>query len=117
MADVVRALGRGGQRFAEKYLGWNRKTVRKGIQERDSGQPIEDRFQERGRKKAEEHLPSLLEDIREIVEPRSQTDPTFRSTRVYTPLTAEEVGHRLHTQFGYTQAQLPCVRTLRTKLN
>ena len=85
MADVVRTLGRGGQRFAEKYLGWNRKTIRKGIQERESGQPLEDRFHERGRKKIEEHLPSLLEDIREIVEPRSQTDPTFRSTRVYTP--------------------------------
>jgi hypothetical protein len=117
MADVVGALGRGGQRFAERYLGWNRKTIRKGIQERESGQPIEDRFHERGRKKVEEHLPLLLQDIREIVEPHSQTDPTFRSTRVYTPLTAEEVRHRLHTQFGYTQAQLPCVRTLRTKLN
>ncbi len=117
MADVVRALGRGGQRFAEKYLGWNRKTIRKGIQERESGQPIDDRFHERGRKKVEEHLPCLLEDIREIVEPRSQTDPTFRSTRVYTPLTAEEVRHRLRTQFGYSEAHLPCVRTLRSKLN
>ncbi len=117
MADVVGALGRGGQRFAEKYLGWNRKTIRKGIQERESGQAIEDRCHERGRKKVEEHLPSLLEDIREIVEPRSQTDPTFRSTRVYTPLTAEEVRHRLRTQFGYSEAQLPCVRTLRSKLN
>jgi hypothetical protein len=91
MADVVGALGRGGQRFAERYLGWNRKTIRKGIQERESGQPIEERFHERGRKKVEEHLPLLLQDIREIVEPHSQTDPTFRSTRVYTPLTAEEV--------------------------
>ncbi len=117
MADVVRSLGRGGQRFAEKCLGWNRKTIRKGMQERDSGQPIQDRFQDRGRKKAEEHLPSLLEHIREIVEPNSQTDPTFRSTRVYTPLTGEEVRHRLRTQFGYSDAELPCVRTLRTKLN
>ena len=64
MADVVRSLGRGGQRFAEKRLGWNRKTIRKGMQERDSGQPIQDRFQDRGRKKAEKHLPSLLEHIR-----------------------------------------------------
>jgi len=117
MADVVRSLGRGGQRFAEKCLGWNRKTIRKGMQERDSGQPIQDRFQDRGRKKAEEHLPSLLEHIREIVEPNSQTDPTLRSTRVYTPLSAEEVRHRLRTQFGYSDAELPCVRTLRTKLN
>ncbi|MDJ0873221.1 MAG: transposase [Gammaproteobacteria bacterium] len=59
MADVVRALGRGGQRFAEKHLGWNRKTIRKGIEERESGQPIDDRFHERGRKKAEAHLPCV----------------------------------------------------------
>ena len=59
----------------------------------------------------------MLEDIREIVEPHSQTDPTFRSTRVYTPLSAEEVRYRLRTQFAYRDAELPCVRTLRTKLN
>ena len=117
MADVVHSLGRGGQRFAENHFGWNRKTIRKGMQERESGQPLEDCFEKRGRKKAEEHLPLLLEAIREIVEPNSQTDPTFRSTRVYTPLSAEEVRHRLHTQFGYSDAHLPCVRTLCTKLN
>ena len=70
-----------------------------------------------GRKKLEEHLPLLLDHIRAIVEPRSQADPTLRSARIYTPLTAEEVRQRLRTQFDYKEAQLPCVRTLRTKLN
>jgi hypothetical protein len=117
MADVVRSLGRGGQRFAESELGWNRKTIRKGQQERASGEPREDRFSERGRKKVEEHHPLLLDHIREIVEPNSQTDPTFRSTRIYTPLSAEEVRRRLHSQFDYALGELPCVRTMRTKLN
>jgi hypothetical protein len=117
MAEVVQALGRGGQRFAERVLGWNRKTIRKGAQEFESGQLIPDRFEDRGRKKIEEHLPLLLAHIGEIVEPNSQTDPTFRTTRIYTPLTGEEVRHRLRTQFGYSEAQLPSVRTLRTKLN
>ena len=117
MAEVVRSLGRGGQRFAERCLGWNRKTIRKGRQESESGRPTRDRFGDRGRKKIEERLPALLKDIAEIVEPASQTDPTFRSTRVYTPLSAQEVRHRLRTQFGYSDADLPCVRTLRTKLN
>ena len=117
MAEVVQALGRGGQRFAEKVLGWNRKTIRKGAQERASGESVQDRFQERGRKKMEEHLPLLLVHIQSIVEPHSQADPTLRSARVYTPLTAQEVRHRLHTQFGYSERQLPSVRTLRTKLN
>ncbi len=117
MAEVVQSLGRGGQRLAETVLGWNRKTIRKGAQEVTTGRPIEDRFRDRGRKKSEAHLPLLLEHIREIVEPQSQADPTRRSPRIYTPLTAQEVRQRLRTQFGYREARLPCVRTLRTKLN
>jgi hypothetical protein len=31
----------------------------------------------------------LLEHMRTIVEPHSQADPTLRSARVYTPLTAQ----------------------------
>lgn len=117
MAEVVSSLGRGGQRFAENHLGWNRKTIRKGVHERERGQPIKDRFEDRGRKKVEEHLPALLQHIRDIVEPCTQTDPTFRSTRIYTPLTGEEMRYRLRTQYGYGEAELPCVRTLRNKLN
>jgi hypothetical protein len=30
MAKVVNIIGRGGQRFAESVLGWNRCTIRKG---------------------------------------------------------------------------------------
>lgn len=117
MAEVVAAFGRGGQRLAESILGWNRKTIRKGAREIATGQPIQDRFQDRGRKKVEEHLPLLLGHIRAIVEPESQADPTLRSPRIYTPLTAAEVRQRLRAQFGYKDAELPCVRTLRTKLN
>ena len=117
MARVVLWLGRGGQSFAERVLGWNRGTIRKGLAELQSGQAIEDRFDQRGRRRAEELLPHLLADIRSIVEPSTQTDPTFRSTRIYCPLSAKEVRRRLITQYGYTDAELPCIRTLRNKLN
>lgn len=117
MARVVEVLGRGGQSFTERSLGWNRGTIRKGLLELRSGQPIEDRFDQRGRRRAEEHLPDLLDDICLIMEPEVQTDPTFRSTRTYSPLTACEVRDRLMSRFGYTNAELPCVRTLRNKLN
>jgi len=33
----------------------------------------------RGRKRAEQHLPKLLDDLKAIVEPHSQTDPTFKA--------------------------------------
>jgi len=117
MGEVVELLGWGGQSFAEQELGWNRGTVRKGQKEFRHGQRIEDCFGQRGRRRIEEHLPNLLEDIRLIVEPLGQTDPTFRSTRIYSPLSAEEVRMRLMTQCRYKDTELPCTRTLRTKLN
>lgn len=116
MAGVIDSLGRGGQRWAERVLGWSRKTIRKGKQELDSGVDIVDRFEDCGRKPIEHHLPKLLSDITDIVEPHSQTDPTFRSTRVYVPITALEVLSRLEKLPHYTKSKLPCERTIRNKL-
>lgn len=48
MAQVVKSLGIGGQTFAEKELGWNRRTIRKGMQELDSGVAIRRRLNELG---------------------------------------------------------------------
>ncbi len=117
MARVVELLGRGGQSFAEHVLGWNRGTIRKGRKELENDQPFFDRFCDRGRKRVEEHLPGLLDDIRRVVEPSGQTDPTFRSTRIYSPLSADEIRHRLICHHGYKDSELPCIRTLRNKLN
>jgi hypothetical protein len=44
MAEVVRSLGIGGQTFAERELGWNRRTIRKGMGELTSGQALEDGY-------------------------------------------------------------------------
>jgi len=116
MAEVVRILGRGGQRFAEKHLHWNRKTIRKGQRELQSGQPIGDRFQDRGRKRAEHNLPKLLDDIQSIVNPVSQADPTLLSKRIYCPLTAKEIHRRLRADKRYKPNELPTVRTICNKL-
>jgi hypothetical protein len=101
MAQIVALLGRGGQRFAETVLGWNRPTIRKGQIELETGIEFIDRFSDRGRKRAEHHLPELLEDIKAIVDPVSQADPTFRSKRLYSPLTAKEIHRRLPIEKGY----------------
>ncbi len=116
-AGVVRTLGRGGQCYVANTLNWGRNMIRKGEHELSSGIDFEDQFHLRGRKPAEHHLPNLLNDIKEIIEPCSQTDPTFKSTRVYTPLTAETVRTRLLKKFGYKDSGLPCARTLRNKIN
>jgi hypothetical protein len=116
MARVVRALGAGGQRRAEEELGWNRVTVRKGMRELTAG-VAGDAFSSRGRHRAEDRLPNLLADIRDIVTSQSQADPRFRTLRLYTRLTAEEVRRQLIVAKGYREDQLPKPRTIRTKLN
>ena len=117
MAEVVKALGRGGQSLAERELGWNRGTIRKATRELQAGQAIEDNFSARGRKPAEHHLPHLLEDIQSVVEQQSQTDPTFRTTRLYTRVSAAEVRSQLIKEKGYTAEELPSQETIRVKLN
>src|SRR5215472_13230507 len=117
MARTVKELGAGGQRRAERERGWGRMTIRKGLHELESGFTCLDAFAARGRKRVEAHLPTLLRDIKAIVDSQSQTDPQFRSTRLYTRLSAAEVRRQLIAQQGYTDAALPTVQTLTTKLN
>ncbi len=117
MARTVKELGAGGQRRAERELGWSRATIRKGARELASGFAIVDAFALRGRKRAEERLPHLLTDIAALVDGQSQADPQVRTARLYTRLTAAEVRRQLITQKGYTDAELPTVQTIGAKLN
>lgn len=91
MARTVQALGAGGQRLAERELGWNRGTIRKGMEELEHGIVCVDAFSSRGRKRNEDHLPNLLVDITAIVDGQSQADPQFRTASLYTRMTAAEV--------------------------
>lgn len=117
MAQTVLELGRGGQSIAERELGWNRRTIRQGMHELCSGITCADNYQARGRKRTEEHLPRLLEDIKNVVDSQSQTDPSFKSQRLYTRLSAAEVRRQLIEKKAYTDDQLPTVETIRLKLN
>jgi hypothetical protein len=117
MARTVQELGPGGQRRAERELGWGRMTIRKGTHELESGFTCLDAFAARGRKRMEAHLPHLLPDIRAIVDSQSQADPQFRTNRLYTRLSAAEVRRQLIVQKGYTDAELPTVPTITAKLN
>ena len=117
MAEVVKSLGVGGQTLAERELGWNRRTVRKGPQELNSGEVIEDGYWRSGRKKVEVKLPNLMADIKAIVEPQSQSDPSFQSTRLYTRISAAEVRRQLILTKGYEDEALPSCETIRHRLN
>jgi hypothetical protein len=117
MAQTVKAMGRGGQVWAEAHLGWNRGTIRKAMHELRTGMTCADAFSMRRRKPAEEHLPRLLDDIREIADGQSQADPRFQTSRLFTRISAAEVRKQLIARKGYTDEQLPTQQTINKKLN
>lgn len=117
MARVVKSLGYGGQTYAEKELGWSRVQIRKGTHELETGITCIDNYWSRGRKRSEEHFPRLLDDIREIADSYSQTDPSFQTTRVYMRLSAETVRKRLIEEKAYQPETMPCLKTISNKLN
>jgi hypothetical protein len=117
MASVVAQLGRGGQRLAAREFGWNRDLIRKGLHELRTGITCLDAFSARGRKRWEERQPELIEDIKEIVDAHCETDPTFRTTRLYRRLTAKEVRRQLLEDKGYQPEQVPGERSMRDLLD
>jgi len=117
MARVVEEFGYGGQSFVAKEFNTSRDTLRKGMHEIRSGIYCEDAFNMRGRKKTEERLPKLTQDIKDIAEPQCQTDPQFQSARLYTRLTICEIRKQLIEQKGYQNCELPTNQTLNTIVN
>lgn len=107
--------GKGGRLAISNHLGISRVTLNKGIEEVRTGIIHEDKFWKRGRKKLEELNPKLIEDIKEIGENSSQTDPQFKSTRLYTRLSVNQIRKELLKR-GYKEEDLPVKETLRTKL-
>jgi hypothetical protein len=72
------------------------------MKELKSGEPIVYGFKRSGRKRVETKLPNLLKDIKLLVDPHSQTDPSFKSTRLYTRIIANELRRQLIEQLGYS---------------
>ena len=117
MAQTVAEVGRGGQRRAERELGWHRDLIRRGQREIDHGVICVDAFTLRGRRLTESRLPNLLRDMQGIVDSQSQSDPKFTTNRLYTRLSAAEVRRQLMAQNGYRDEELPTTETIRTRLN
>lgn len=116
MADTITSL-RLSQRQAQRCFRWGRDTILKALREQRTGLTCADAFCCRGRKSAEFHLPRLLQDIQNLVQDHLQQDPTFATTRLYCRLSAAEVRRQLLRCKGYTDEQLPTVKTITDKLN
>jgi len=117
MARVVNALGYGGQYYVEKEFHWNHETIKKGQHELKTGERIVDNFSARGAKRVEDRLANLSNDIRNIVDGETQTDPTFKTTELFTRMTSREVRNQLIIQKGYSDEELPTEETIRKRLN
>ncbi len=116
MARTVKALGPGGQRLAERELGWNRATIRKGMRELESGLTCLDATHLRGRKPVEERLPDLLHDIRDVVEAWRRDHAECRSDARAPCMSVEEVRRALIEHKGYRPDDLPSVQTIAARL-
>ena len=101
----------GNLSHAKTLFGWHQETVRRGLLERENGQPIPDR-PGRGRKKTTERLPTLEDDIRQLVDPNTCTHPTFDNTFRYTRMTAKSVIESLVHEKSYQKEELPAESTI-----
>ncbi len=82
-------------RKAETILGWGRDTVQAALEELPTGTARQDRYRQRGRRKAEQKLSPLEEDIRKLLDPQSQIDPKFQSSFLFTRATGKAVRESL----------------------
>lgn len=115
LGQLALDYGKGGRLAISENLGISRVTLNKGIEEVKTGIIQVDNFRQRGRKKMEELNPKLIEEIKEIGDASSQTDPQFKSTRLYTRLSVNQVRKELIKR-GYPDDELPSNGTLRNKL-
>ncbi len=107
----------GKARKAERIFGWYREAVSLGIKELETGYICYVEIHPRGRRKTEEKSAKLEQDIRELVDRNSQTDPKFQSPIMYTRMTARAVRKALIDCQGYTDEELPTERAIRNIIN
>jgi Rhodopirellula transposase DDE domain len=116
MGDVTASLLDGKPRVAESVFGWSRYAVEVGIHEARSGISCVNDLSARLKPRVEDKHPDLLADIQSIMEPHSQSEPSLRTTLLYTDMTARAV-HEALVQKGWSAPRLPGVRTISNLLN
>jgi hypothetical protein len=116
MGDVTMTILDGKSRVAEEVFGWSRSSVSVGMNEFRSGIVCVNDLSSRHKPKSEEKYPGLLDEIRQLLEPKSQAEPRLRTTLLYTNMTAQSVYDALVAN-GWSKESLPTVRTISNILN
>ena len=117
IAQVALDYYDGSARKTERALGWDRVSIQRGLDSVRTGIPYQDNYRARGRKKTEEILPNLEEDIRDLVDGDAQADPKFQTTFRYLKVSAQAVRDKLILEKGYADETLPCRQTIGDILN
>lgn len=108
----------GNARRTEYAMGWGREMLILGMKEIETGIRCIHRYKDTGRKRTEDKIETLSEDIRQIVDPQTQADPSMKSgTLTYTRATAKAVREALIKDKGYSDKELPCENTIGNILN
>jgi len=111
MAEVALQYCDGSPRKAERWFGWGRDAVQTGLNEKRTGIRCVDNVKARGRKRTEERIPKIAEEIERIVAPHAQADPKFQTPFAYTRITAEAVRKELLKNDALKDA-VPCRQTV-----
>ena len=111
-AQVVLDHCNGNTSQARTLFGWDHRTTRKARLEKKKGKNIADQ-QRSGGKCFSMKLPNLQKDIRSLVDPHSQTHPTFENTFRYTRMTSQAVLEALVREKGHKKEELPALSTMR----
>lgn len=116
-AEVTHDHFEGSARKAERVMGWSRETVKKGLKELETDIVCVDNYKARGRKKTEQLLPHLEEDIHSLISAKSQVDPTFQSKLCYSRISAKAIREALIREKNYKNEELPTRQTIGDILN
>ncbi|SEK70808.1 hypothetical protein [Paenibacillus sp. OK003] len=117
LTKLTKEVGRGESMLVARTFQVSQNTIAKGMREVETGVEITDQFHERGRLWAGEKLPGLLKDIQAIADGQCQTNPSFKTEKLYMRLTVREIRKQLIWEKGYTDEELPTFQTIHTKVN
>ena len=117
-AQIALDYFNGNARRTEREMGWGREGLKIGMKEIETGMRCINRHKDTGRKRTEDKIDSLSEDIRSLADPQTQADPSMKSASfTYTRITAKAMREALIKDKGYNDEELPCENTIGNILN
>ena len=110
-------------RVAESPFRWNRKAVERGIDEQQpdcskvAPTSQSDTTSHRERPRVEDQCPDILRVTKQLLDGKTQADPKFQTTKLFTRITGISLRESLATTLGIPIHKIPSSRTLQRVMN